>query len=64
MKSELFEKEMPSFESVLLWKDDSENADELVRMIKDFRVIYDNDPDDFYDNHYDFAKRAVNLVSY
>ena len=54
----------PSFESALYWKDKKERSLEICEMVKRFKFILDNGPEDFYDYNYPFCKRAISLLEY
>jgi preprotein translocase subunit SecA len=62
LENEMFQKDVPSFESVLYWIDKKDQAKDIADMIRMYRNELERDEESFYEFQYDFCKRAISLL--
>lgn len=62
LEDEMFQKDIPSFESVLFWMDKKDQAKDIADMVRMHRNELERDEGDFYEFHYDFCQRSISLL--
>lgn len=61
---ELLQAERPSLDSVLMLKNANAKDLDLYNHVKRYFEIYKTRPDEFFEEHYEFAVRAIDLASW